>query len=40
MIVVITPEELVQNETEIINALFQEGLDLLHIRKPLSIQKK
>lgn len=34
MIVVITPEELVQNETEIINALFQEGLDLLHIRKP------
>ncbi|AZA55912.1 thiamine phosphate synthase [Chryseobacterium shandongense] len=34
MIIVITPEELVQNETEIINALFQEGLDLLHIRKP------
>ena len=34
MIVVITPEELVQNETEIINALFKEGLDLLHIRKP------
>lgn len=34
MIVVITPEELVQNETEIINALFEEGLDLLHIRKP------
>lgn len=34
MIIVITPEELVQNETEIINELFQEGLDLLHIRKP------
>lgn len=34
MIVVITPEELVQNETEIINALFKEGLDLLHIRNP------
>ncbi|WEK68593.1 MAG: thiamine phosphate synthase [Candidatus Chryseobacterium colombiense] len=34
MIVVITPEEHVQNETEIINELFQEGLDLLHIRKP------
>lgn len=34
MIIVITSEGLVQNETEIINALFQEGLDLLHIRKP------
>ncbi|PTT78047.1 MULTISPECIES: thiamine phosphate synthase [unclassified Chryseobacterium] len=34
MIIVITSEELVQNETEIINALFQEGLDLLHVRKP------
>jgi thiamine-phosphate pyrophosphorylase len=34
MIIVITPEESVQNETEIINKLFQEGLDLLHIRKP------
>ncbi|SMP02310.1 thiamine phosphate synthase [Chryseobacterium profundimaris] len=34
MIIVITPEEIVQNETEIINELFQEGLDLLHIRKP------
>ncbi len=34
MIVVITPEELVQNETEIINELFQGGLDLLHIRTP------
>lgn len=34
MIIVITPEELVQNETEIINTLFKEGLDLLHIRKP------
>ncbi|PJJ64785.1 thiamine phosphate synthase [Chryseobacterium geocarposphaerae] len=33
MIIVITPEELVQNETEISNELFQKGLDLLHIRK-------
>lgn len=34
MIIVITPEEIVPNETEIVNELFQEGLDLLHIRKP------
>ena len=34
MIIVISPEEIVLNETEIINELFQEGLDLLHIRKP------
>lgn len=34
MIIVITPEEIVLNETEIINELFREGLDLLHIRKP------
>lgn len=34
MIIVITPEDKVQNETEIINELFQEGLDLLHVRKP------
>ncbi|MCS3867194.1 thiamine-phosphate pyrophosphorylase [Chryseobacterium ginsenosidimutans] len=34
MIIVITPEEMMMNETEIINELFQEGLDLLHIRKP------
>ncbi|WP_449400273.1 thiamine phosphate synthase [Chryseobacterium wanjuense] len=34
MIIVITPEEFVQNETEIVNELFREGLDLLHIRKP------
>lgn len=34
MIIVITPEECFQKETEIINELFQEGLDLLHIRKP------
>ncbi|WP_027378860.1 thiamine phosphate synthase [Chryseobacterium daeguense] len=33
MIIVITPEERIQNEAEIINELFQEGLDLLHIRK-------
>lgn len=35
MIVIITPEEWVRNETEWINELFREGLDLLHIRKPL-----
>lgn len=34
MIIIITPEKMVPNETEIINVLFQEGLDLLHIRKP------
>ena len=34
MIIVITPEELVHYETEFINELFQEGLNLLHIRKP------
>ncbi|MBO6186361.1 MAG: thiamine phosphate synthase [Chryseobacterium sp.] len=40
MIIIITPEELVQNETEIINELFQEGLDLLHIRKPFINQNE
>jgi thiamine-phosphate pyrophosphorylase len=35
MIIVITPEERIQRETELINELFQEGLDLLHLRKPL-----
>ncbi|MGG5209614.1 thiamine phosphate synthase [Chryseobacterium sp. MIQD13] len=35
MILVITPETLVRNEMEIINQMFQEGLDLLHIRKPM-----
>lgn len=34
MIIVITPEDIVQNEAEIINELFKEGLDLIHIRKP------
>lgn len=34
MIIIITSEEFIQNEAEIINELFQEGLDLLHIRKP------
>lgn len=33
MIIIITPEECVRNETEWINKLFREGLDLLHIRK-------
>ncbi|MBD3904231.1 thiamine phosphate synthase [Chryseobacterium sp. Ch-15] len=40
MIIVISPEELVQNETEIINQLFQEGLDLIHIRKPFISQNE
>ncbi|WP_265429398.1 thiamine phosphate synthase [Chryseobacterium sp. YIM B08800] len=40
MIIVISPEELVLNETEIINELFQEGLDLLHIRKPFIDQNE
>ncbi|SFN72248.1 thiamine-phosphate pyrophosphorylase [Chryseobacterium oleae] len=40
MIVVITPEVSVQNEAEIINQLFQEGLDLLHIRKPMFIREE
>lgn len=35
MIIIITPEQPVRNETEIINALFREGLELLHVRKPL-----
>lgn len=35
MIIIITPEKIVPNETEVINELFQEGLDLLHIRKPV-----
>jgi thiamine-phosphate pyrophosphorylase len=36
MILVITPETIVQNETEIINQMFQEGLELLHVRKLLN----
>lgn len=40
MIIVISPEELVQNETEIINQLFREGLDLLHVRKPFINSEK
>ncbi len=35
MILVITPEQSVRNETEIINELFKEGLELLHVRKPV-----
>ncbi|WP_326981309.1 thiamine phosphate synthase [Chryseobacterium sp. MYb264] len=34
MIIVITPEERKKNEVELINELFHEGLDLLHVRKP------
>ncbi|PXW13461.1 thiamine-phosphate pyrophosphorylase [Chryseobacterium sp. CBTAP 102] len=34
MIIVITPELIMPSETDSINQMFQEGLDLLHIRKP------
>ncbi|MDM1556548.1 thiamine phosphate synthase [Chryseobacterium indologenes] len=34
MILVITPETRAPNESEIINQMFYDGLDLLHIRKP------
>lgn len=34
MILVITPETIVPTEAEIINQMFYDGLDLLHIRKP------
>ncbi|MDR6515160.1 thiamine phosphate synthase [Chryseobacterium camelliae] len=34
MILVITPENPVQNETDVIHQLFREKLDLLHVRKP------
>lgn len=34
MILVISPETQVPNESEIINQMFHDGLDLLHIRKP------
>ncbi|SIQ42694.1 thiamine phosphate synthase [Chryseobacterium sp. RU33C] len=34
MIIVITSELIMPSETDSINQMFQEGLDLLHIRKP------
>lgn len=34
MILVITPELSIPNETDMINQMFYEGLDLLHLRKP------
>jgi thiamine-phosphate pyrophosphorylase len=34
MILIITPELIVPNETDSINQMFHEGLNLLHIRKP------
>lgn len=34
MIIVISPEEVAANETEIVNHLFEEGLELFHVRKP------
>ncbi|NIF07371.1 thiamine phosphate synthase [Chryseobacterium sp. Tr-659] len=40
MILVITPELIVLNETDTINEMFQEGLDLLHIRKPWISRKE
>ncbi|MEY8761560.1 thiamine phosphate synthase [Chryseobacterium tongliaoense] len=35
MIIVITPEECLPDETKHINEMFPEGLDILHVRKPL-----
>lgn len=35
MIIVITPEEYIPHETKHINEMFLEGLDMLHVRKPL-----
>lgn len=40
MILVITPEKAVRNEAEMINRMFDEGLDLLHIRKPFFNRKE
>jgi thiamine-phosphate pyrophosphorylase len=40
MILVITPETIVPNESEIINQMFHDGLDLLHIRKPWISQEE
>lgn len=40
MILVITPETIVPNESEVINEMFYDGLDLLHIRKPWVSQKE
>ncbi|MDR6921634.1 MULTISPECIES: thiamine phosphate synthase [Chryseobacterium] len=34
MIIVITPELMIPDETKMINQLFRKGLELLHIRKP------
>ena len=34
MIIVITPEEDILNETSILNSLFENGLEILHLRKP------
>ena len=34
-LIVITPEENLANETEIVNRLFEAGLHRLHLRKPL-----
>ena len=34
MLIVITPENDIENEIELTNALFQAGLEILHLRKP------
>lgn len=34
MIIVITPEEDIKNEIKILNSLFENGLEILHLRKP------
>ncbi len=34
MIIIITPEQDIAEETEILNSLFENGLEILHLRKP------
>lgn len=34
MIIVITPEQDISKETKLINSLFENGLEILHLRKP------
>lgn len=40
MILVITPETIIPDESKTINQMFHEGLDLLHIRKPWISREK
>ena len=38
MLIVISPEEIIVNEGEIINQLLSNGLELYHLRKPISVK--